>query len=205
MAQTGLVRGLLNAVGTASSANSIRDGALSVYQSSMYLELREQLRLLGTSGSVTSETKTLDNGCYRQLTLSNPSSRNAMTGSMIVQFGDAIFKYLTGHDNAIVVKGDRSAFCAGSHLDLLQAATASDRAIMCDYMQFVSSALWLDSRPVITYAQRAAVGGGCELFTVCLYSYSTRPPRQAVYTCRWVTYAGQARTVCFSLCMRNEA
>jgi len=168
MARAGLIKCLLDTVGTHPCDQTIQRSVRSIFRSPVYHELREKLQSLGSSGAVVNETMALDNGTYRQLTLSNTSSRNAMTGSMIAQLGDAVSSYVTSQDNAIIVRGDTGAFCAGSHLDLLRSATADDRTAMCDFMQFVTSALWLDTRPIVCYAQGAAIGGGCELYMVRL-------------------------------------
>ena len=105
-----------------------------------------------------------------RIRISNPTCRNAMTGSMLVAFGQALVDVAIVNQKqpvqALVIEGSHDAFCAGSHLELLQAATADDRAVMCDFMQFVTTLNTMQRYPTITLADGPAIGGGAELFLV---------------------------------------
>ncbi|EDQ87098.1 uncharacterized protein MONBRDRAFT_10298 [Monosiga brevicollis MX1] len=127
-----------------------------------------QLGELGAEGHVRLHERPHCPGVL-ELVLDSPARRNAMSGAMLDQMGQHVLMLAepaTVPCQGLVLRGDTAAFCSGSHLQLLRNCSASDAALMCDYMQAVTTLLQLLPVPIITLAEGPAIGGGGELFSL---------------------------------------
>jgi len=110
------------------------------------------------------------------LTMSNPESRNALTGEE--QFGDIESACAEANDNmavrAVVLTGEGSAFCAGGNVKDMRDRTglfAGDPFDQADAyrkgIQRIPRAVRALNVPVIAGVNGPAVGAGCDLATMC--------------------------------------
>lgn len=108
-------------------------------------------------------------GLVARLTLDNPAKRNAMSGQMLADLGDAVEDLEAWKGAGLVLKGAGGWFCAGADLDMVAAHLSSpeDGLAMCRYMQDVLGRL--RDLPCVSVAlvEGAALGGGAELLTAC--------------------------------------
>ncbi len=110
------------------------------------------------------------------LTMSNPDTRNALTGE--AQFGDIEAACAEANDNmgvrAVILTGAGSAFCAGGNVKDMRDRTglfAGDPFDQADAyrkgIQRIPRAIRSVNVPVIAAVNGPAVGAGCDLATMC--------------------------------------
>ncbi|ESO13101.1 hypothetical protein HELRODRAFT_159708 [Helobdella robusta] len=106
------------------------------------------------------------------MTLNNPKKKNAITGSMHLEFEERIEeleKWETG--KGLIVKGCGNTFCSGGDLNFVRALAkekdSDNPSLMSSFMQNATTRL--SNLPLITVAlvEGFAVGGGAELMTCC--------------------------------------
>jgi enoyl-CoA hydratase/carnithine racemase len=105
------------------------------------------------------------------LRIARPARRNALTWDTVRQMRDALARLgERGDIRALVVAGDKAAFCAGADLALFEQMkdfSIRERKAMID--DFMDLALELEEHrlPSIAVVQGSAVGGGMELALAC--------------------------------------
>mmetsp|Transcript_20913 Transcript_20913/g.25355 ORF Transcript_20913/g.25355 Transcript_20913/m.25355 type:complete len:302 (-) Transcript_20913:835-1740(-) len=110
-----------------------------------------------------------------EIVISNPKSKNALTGKMMTDFSLAVesLKYDAEFKDtvAVCVKGsDGTGFCSGADLAVLKDSfTKEDGILMCYFMQ--DTLYRLRNLPQVSVAaiEGFAVGGGTELSLSCDY------------------------------------
>ena len=121
---------------------------------------------LGTyaSGEITL-SKENDSG-VAQITLNNPSAKNAISGSMAVQFNEVITTLEKWNEGRVVIlSGSKNQFCSGGDLKnfMSRLVTPQKGAMMCQYMQQLM--LRFSALPYLNVAliQGNTLGGGAEV------------------------------------------
>jgi ethylmalonyl-CoA/methylmalonyl-CoA decarboxylase len=102
------------------------------------------------------------------LTVNNVSARNALSGTMMAQFADAVATLQHEYKGVgVVIRGAGGNFCSGADLRLVNECltTPQDGLDMCSHMQSVLSRF--HDLPLVSLAvvEGYAVGGGSELAT----------------------------------------
>jgi enoyl-CoA hydratase/carnithine racemase len=104
-------------------------------------------------------------GIIRQITISNPEKRNALTRGMLADLIEAIPR--ADEDvRAVILRGDPEgrAFSAGFDINAID---ASERARGLDPIRLPADALETCPVPTIACVERAAFGGGVEIALSC--------------------------------------
>ena len=103
------------------------------------------------------------------IVLNRPERRNALTGPMADQFGDALEQLHADDDvTVIVLRGAGDAFCSG--LDLKEFGQDPQPSWVADFSQKwrrVHRQLFDSDRIIVGALQRAAVNGGAALALAC--------------------------------------
>ncbi|TAL26201.1 MAG: enoyl-CoA hydratase/isomerase family protein [Frankiales bacterium] len=132
------------------------------------------------------------------LTLALPDKRNAMTGELTAEWGEAVAS-LRGDRSVrcVVVTGEGKAFCAGGDVSWLASEPDASPAQLRDRMlPFYTT--WLSLRaldvPSIAAVNGAAVGAGGSLALSCDIRYAGRSARITVPFAQLGMAAGMATT-----------
>lgn len=132
------------------------------------------------------------------LTLALPDKRNAMTGELTAEWGEAVAS-LRGDRSVrcVVVTGEGKAFCAGGDVSWLASEPDASPAQLRDRMlPFYTT--WLSLRaldvPSIAAVNGAAVGAGGSLALSCDIRYAGRSARFTVPFAQLGMAAGMATT-----------
>ena len=108
-------------------------------------------------------------GLHGVLTLDQPERRNALSGRMLAELGDAVEALENWDGVTLLVQGAGGYFCAGADLKMVsaQGTTAADAVVMGAYVRQVLTRL--RRLPVVSVAavEGGALGGGAELTTAC--------------------------------------
>mmetsp|Transcript_8942 Transcript_8942/g.11629 ORF Transcript_8942/g.11629 Transcript_8942/m.11629 type:complete len:301 (-) Transcript_8942:51-953(-) len=131
----------------------------------------DKLKPLG-GGSVTVGISPL-HPKLAEITISNPSSKNALSGKMMTEFLEVVQTLKTDNEFketvAVCVKGeDGTGFCSGADLSVLKDSfTKEDGVLMCHFMQYTLYGLRNLPQVSVAAIERFAVGGGTELSLSC--------------------------------------
>jgi ethylmalonyl-CoA/methylmalonyl-CoA decarboxylase len=126
--------------------------------------VKEALRAMEGGGQVRLDLR----GEVARLTLDNPARRNAMSGQMLADLGDAVESLEAWQGAALILKGSGGWFCAGADLDMVAAhLSPEDGLAMCRYMQDILGRLRDLKCISVALVEGAALGGGAELLTAC--------------------------------------
>jgi enoyl-CoA hydratase len=101
------------------------------------------------------------------ITLNRPKALNALNAALMRELGDALMKFDADDAiGAIVITGSEKAFAAGADIKEMQSKTFVEA-----YKQDFITAEWETvthvRKPVIAAVAGYALGGGCELATMC--------------------------------------
>ncbi|MFG0251611.1 MAG: enoyl-CoA hydratase/isomerase family protein [Phycisphaerales bacterium JB038] len=102
-----------------------------------------------------------------RLRLNRPEARNALSIELVAALGRALDELRDWTEGYVcVVEGEGRAFCAGMDLKAVQSDPEAMGGLLHDLADVL---LKLRTLPMVTIArvQRAAIGGGCGLATVC--------------------------------------
>lgn len=102
-----------------------------------------------------------------RLRLNRPDARNALSIELVRELEEAIEEvHALGDVHACIVEGAGKAFCAGMDLKAVQDDPKAMGGLLHDLARTL---LKLRKLPMVTIArvQKAAIGGGCGLATVC--------------------------------------
>jgi len=106
-------------------------------------------------------------GHISTLILNRPRYRNALNAEMVNRLHDLLNELINAEDIKVcILRGEGRAFCAGMDLKAVQ----HNPDLMGEMLRGLSNVLLLLRKlPMATIAcvQRAAIGGGCGLATVC--------------------------------------
>lgn len=135
--------------------------------------MRDKLRKMGGGGSVDLTWK----GPVATLTLNNEASRNAVSGEMMAQLGDAVDALEESAGIGLILRGaGDKAFCAGAHLDFVEGVrgNAAMAALMCATMQDTTHRLRNLQLVSVSAIEGGAWGGGAELITATDFRVMSR-------------------------------
>lgn len=116
------------------------------------------------SGEITL-SKENDSG-VAQIILDNPSAKNAISGSMAIQFNEVITRLEKWNEGRVVIlSGSKNQFCSGGDLKnfMSRLDTPQKGVMMCQYMQTLM--LRFSALPYLNVAmiQGSTLGGGAEV------------------------------------------
>ena len=125
--------------------------------------LREKFKTLG-EGDVSFKKLKYQSHDIAVITLANDSSRNAISGRMMVKFAEIVDELEHWHDGkAIILNGLNKTFCSGADLTVVcSILTHEEGEMMCSFMH--DTVLRFKALPFISVAavQGQALGGGAE-------------------------------------------
>ncbi|KAM4040166.1 ethylmalonyl-CoA decarboxylase [Anomaloglossus baeobatrachus] len=114
-------------------------------------------------------------GGIAELCMNNPSRKNAMTGTMMLELEERISDLENWNEGkALVLYGAEGTFCSGADLNAVNSmSNPKDGLMMCMYMQ--KTLTRLQRLPIISVAlvQGKAIGGGAEMCTACDFRLMT--------------------------------
>jgi enoyl-CoA hydratase/carnithine racemase len=131
-------------------------------------------------------------GPVAMLTIDNPGAANALTLGMMDDLGAAVVSLREFDGSCLILASTPPAFCAGGHLDDVQASltTPEAGATMCGAMTAILDGL-LDLPLVSVCAiDGTAIGGGAELVTACDHRVGTARARVQFVQARLGVAAG---------------
>lgn len=150
-----------------------------------------------------------ETGRIASLELNRPEKRNALSRSMLDSFGDVLSRAEADDEiRVVVISGAGSAFCAGMDIDDLGFGESNPIHAL-EYLDELGAdgprRIEGMTTPVIAKVDGPAVGGGCELATLCDVTVASKgatfqqPEGRLGHVAttaltRWPTYVGSKRT-----------
>ncbi|ESO13102.1 hypothetical protein HELRODRAFT_159709 [Helobdella robusta] len=146
---------------------------LLTLSSALNSELRQkQIDLLSKYPGGCVDLEKNDKTGIAVLTLNNPTKKNALTGSMMIDFEKRVEDLESWEKGrGVIFKGSGNTFCSGADLNVARAVgegkDSGHPSLMSSFMQNITSRFF--NLPLITVAlvEGAALGGGAELVTCC--------------------------------------
>ncbi|KAM3931790.1 ethylmalonyl-CoA decarboxylase [Leptodactylus fuscus] len=146
----------------------------SLYNSSHGFNETEAKRKLAENSGGSIDLCKGENGIAK-LCLNNPSRKNALTGTMMLELEERISELESWNEGkGLIVYGAENTFCSGGDLDGVYAlSNPKDGLMMCMFMQ--NALTRLQRLPLISVAliQGHAIGGGSEITTSCDFRLMT--------------------------------
>ncbi|KAG8582656.1 hypothetical protein GDO81_008151 [Engystomops pustulosus] len=146
----------------------------SLYNSSHGFNETEAKRALALHSGGSVNLHKGQNG-IAELCLNNPSRKNAISGSMMLELEEQISDLEKWNDGkGLIVYGAEDTFCSGADLSATNAlCKPKDGLMMCMFMQ--STLTRLQRLPLISVSlvQGKAIGGGAEICTACDFRLMT--------------------------------
>ena len=133
--------------------------------------MRRAMATLGALADTTPRAKGavhLDlSGPVAEIVLDNPSTRNALSLSMMAELARCVIRLSQWDGAAVMLRSEGEVFCSGGHLrELRRAIGSSDKARqMCEAMTEVLNGLLSLPQISVCAVQGPALGGGAELLT----------------------------------------
>lgn len=138
-------------------------------QSTLVSKHDEFLRLVESQG--TGSISLIHDGPIAEMTISNVSKRNAISGKMMKDLAVSIDSIESEGNGvrAIVVRGEGDMFCSGADFSLVKGVLNSPEkgALMCDFMTDALNRIRNSGAISACLIDGPALGGGAEFTTAC--------------------------------------